>query len=124
MPPAAEPAAVRPWPLRQARRVLLTGGVIAYPTEAVWGLGCDPFDPAAVARLPVGQREVVTLVDLEGFAYAEVAEILEIPIGTVMSRLNRARKALQGSLRVIRPQPEDLADGDVAAQPARLHRVR
>lgn len=79
---------------------------------------------AAVARLPVAQREVVTLVDLEGFAYAEVAEILEIPIGTVMSRLNRARKALQGSLRAIRPQPEDLADGDVPAEPARLRRVR
>ncbi|WP_297528846.1 L-threonylcarbamoyladenylate synthase [Thiohalobacter sp.] len=51
MPPAAESSAVRPWPLRQARRLLLAGGVIAYPTEAVWGLGCDPFDPVAVARL-------------------------------------------------------------------------
>jgi len=52
----------------------------------------------AVSRLPVGQREVVTLVDLEEFRYAEVAEILDIPIGTVMSRLNRARKTLRGEL--------------------------
>lgn len=34
-----------------AARVLRDGGVIAYPTEAVWGLGCDPFDQAAVQRL-------------------------------------------------------------------------
>lgn len=58
---------------------------------------------AAIARLPVGQREVVTLVDLEGFAYAEVAKILEIPIGTVMSRLSRARRALQSALIDMQP---------------------
>ncbi|GAB4291765.1 MAG: RNA polymerase sigma factor [Thiohalomonadaceae bacterium] len=52
----------------------------------------------AVAQLPQGQREVVTLVDLEGFSYAEVAEILTIPIGTVMSRLCRARQALKEKL--------------------------
>lgn len=53
----------------------------------------------AVSRLPAGQREVVTLVDLEEFSYAEVATILEIPIGTVMSRLSRARSALRDALR-------------------------
>lgn len=52
----------------------------------------------AVAQLSQGQREVVTLVDLEGFSYAEVAEILAIPIGTVMSRLCRARQALKEKL--------------------------
>ncbi len=52
----------------------------------------------AVSKLPLGQREVVTLVDLEEFRYAEVAQILDIPIGTVMSRLNRARKTLRGEL--------------------------
>ena len=35
----------------QAAAQLRNGGVVAYPTEAVWGLGCDPFDPDAVARL-------------------------------------------------------------------------
>jgi L-threonylcarbamoyladenylate synthase len=39
------------WHLRSAVRVLRSGGVIAYPTEAVFGLGCDPMDPTAVARV-------------------------------------------------------------------------
>ncbi len=37
--------------VRLGARVLHQGGIVAYPTEAVWGLGCDPFQPAAVARL-------------------------------------------------------------------------
>lgn len=52
----------------------------------------------AVARLPIGQCEVLTLVDLEEFTYAEVSAILSIPIGTVMSRLCRARQALKKEL--------------------------
>jgi RNA polymerase sigma-70 factor (ECF subfamily) len=52
----------------------------------------------AIAALPLGQRQVVTLVDLEDLSYAEVAEILVIPIGTVMSRLCRARVALRALL--------------------------
>lgn len=53
----------------------------------------------AVAQLPIGQREVVTLVDLEECSYGEVASILDIPIGTVMSRLSRARFALKEALK-------------------------
>ena len=52
----------------------------------------------AVFNLPIPQRQVVTLVDLEGSSYAEVSEILALPIGTVMSRLNRARNTLKKSL--------------------------
>ena len=52
----------------------------------------------AVSRLPIEQCQVVTLVDLEGFTYAGVSESLDIPVGTVMSRLCRGRKALRGSL--------------------------
>lgn len=59
----------------------------------------------AVAALPPGQRQVITLVDLEEFSYAEVAEILAIPIGTVMSRLCRARSALRGLLEAAAQQP-------------------
>lgn len=51
-----------------------------------------------IARLPEAQRETVALVYIEGYRYAEAAEILEIPVGTVMSRLAAARKTLAGRL--------------------------
>lgn len=51
----------------------------------------------AIAALPAEQRMVVGLVAVEGFSYKEAAETLEIPIGTVMSRLARARKTLTDS---------------------------
>ena len=53
---------------------------------------------AAVEALPENFRMVVLLADVEGFQYKEIAEILDIPIGTVMSRLHRGRKALQKEL--------------------------
>jgi RNA polymerase sigma-70 factor (ECF subfamily) len=56
---------------------------------------------AAVALLPLGQRQVVTLVDLEDCSYAEAAEVLGIPVGTVMSRLCRARRALRDALEPV-----------------------
>jgi RNA polymerase sigma-70 factor (ECF subfamily) len=52
----------------------------------------------AVEMLPLNQRQVITLVDLEGNSYNEVSEILDIPIGTVMSRLSRARSLLKSRL--------------------------
>jgi len=52
----------------------------------------------AVACLPMGQRQVLTLVDLEEMSYAETAQALNIPVGTVMSRLARARGALKVSM--------------------------
>jgi len=52
----------------------------------------------AIAALPEKQRQVVTLVDLAELSYSEVSEALEIPIGTVMSRLCRARQALRDGL--------------------------
>jgi RNA polymerase sigma-70 factor, ECF subfamily len=53
---------------------------------------------AAVEELPENFRIPVLLADLEGFSYKEIAEILDIPIGTVMSRLHRGRKAMQKRL--------------------------
>jgi len=52
----------------------------------------------ALEELPEQYREVVLLSDVEGLSYAEIAEMLEIPPGTVMSRLHRGRKALQKAL--------------------------
>ena len=53
---------------------------------------------AAIEALPENFRMAVLLADVEGFSYKEIAEILDIPIGTVMSRLHRGRKALQKAL--------------------------
>jgi RNA polymerase sigma-70 factor (ECF subfamily) len=50
---------------------------------------------AALGRLPAEQREVILLVGLEQFGYAEAARILEVPLGTVMSRLSRGRERLR-----------------------------
>lgn len=61
----------------------------------------------AILGLPDAQRQTVTLVDLGGFSYAEVADILEVPIGTVMSRLYAARHKLQRTLSNIRPPGEN-----------------
>ncbi len=52
----------------------------------------------AVEQLPVEFREVMILRELEGMSYKEIAEMADVPIGTVMSRLARARKQLQQSL--------------------------
>jgi len=62
---------------------------------------------SAVACLPVNQRQTLTLVDLEGFSYAEVAGILDTPIGTVMSRLCRARKSLATKLLDLKTHSAD-----------------
>jgi RNA polymerase sigma-70 factor (ECF subfamily) len=55
----------------------------------------------AILRLPEAQRQTLTLVDLAGLSYAEVADALEIPIGTVMSRLYAARQSLQKTLSAV-----------------------
>lgn len=61
---------------------------------------------AAFDDLPPGQKEVAALVLIEGFTYQDAAEALEIPMGTVMSRLARARVAL--AQRILGPEPEPL----------------
>lgn len=53
---------------------------------------------AALRRLPVEQREPLLLVTLEQLSYAECAELLRVPVGTVMSRISRARVALRALL--------------------------
>jgi RNA polymerase sigma-70 factor, ECF subfamily len=53
---------------------------------------------AAIESLPETFRLAVLLADVEGFSYKEIAEITEVPVGTVMSRLHRGRRALQKAL--------------------------
>ena len=65
----------------------------------------------ALEDLPDNFRLPVILADVEGFSYKEIAEMLDIPIGTVMSRLHRGRKAMQKALHDFA-----LARGLVAAQ--------
>jgi RNA polymerase sigma factor (sigma-70 family) len=60
-------------------------------------LAIDELD-IAMSRLAAEQRAVLELVAVEGFSYREAAEVLEIPVGTVMSRLARARAALARAL--------------------------
>lgn len=62
----------------------------------------------AIEKLPIEFREVVILRELEELSYKEIAEITAIPIGTVMSRLSRARKRLLVGLRgIVRVEPVD-----------------
>ena len=53
----------------------------------------------ALADIPADFRLAVVLCDIEGFSYKEIAEIMECPVGTVMSRLHRGRRLLKQSLR-------------------------
>jgi RNA polymerase sigma-70 factor (ECF subfamily) len=68
----------------------------------------------AIEALPEQFRMAVRLADVEGFSYKEIAEIMDIPIGTVMSRLHRGRKALQKRLFEFASQrglvPDGMAD--------------
>jgi RNA polymerase sigma-70 factor (ECF subfamily) len=92
--------------LARARKVAylpldeLAGQASAAP-EPDEALGVRGELEAALAALSPEERAVVLLVDGEGFDYSEASEILGIPVGTVASRLNRARTTLRGSLRPI-----------------------
>jgi RNA polymerase sigma-70 factor (ECF subfamily) len=77
---------------------------IENPVEP-WGHTCWGCDDRLIAEITVRQaleridpahREIIELIDLAGFRYSEAAEILDLPLGTVMSRLSRARLAMLG----------------------------
>jgi RNA polymerase sigma-70 factor (ECF subfamily) len=71
----------------------------------------------AVRKLPINHCQVITLVDLEEFSYASVAQILDIPVGTVMSRLCRGRRALRKHLLELKPREK-------SRQTAHIKRVK
>jgi len=76
-------------------------------------------------RLPPEQREVLLLVSLEDMTYAEVARVTGVPLGTVMSRLSRARARLQAMLDAPPRVPaEPPVDHAVPSRPMTLHRLK
>jgi len=75
---------------------------LAQPARETEGLVLRDLD-AAIRRLPPDQREVLLLVALEDMSYSEAAGALEVPIGTVMSRLARAREKLRAMLSGLPP---------------------
>jgi RNA polymerase sigma-70 factor (ECF subfamily) len=97
-----------------------TGAIITGRTRATApsaeNLALDAFGPdevrEALAALPEEQRVAVYLADVEGFAYREIAEIMDSPVGTVMSRLHRGRGALRASLAEYAERNGIIAAGD------------
>lgn len=79
------------------RHMTGAGAGTAEPEQQVLDSVVDTEVQQALDELPERFRAVV-LLDVEGFSYKEIAEMLEIPIGTVMSRLHRGRRALQKRL--------------------------
>lgn len=71
----------------------------------------------AIDELPPDYRMVVLLADLEGFSYKEIADILEVPVGTVMSRLYRGRRLLEAAMLKYARDQGYLRDG---AEPAKM----
>jgi RNA polymerase sigma-70 factor (ECF subfamily) len=66
--------------------------------ETLYGNLLDDDVASAVAELPEDFRTVVILCDIEGLSYEEISEFVDIPLGTVRSRLHRGRKLLRGKL--------------------------
>ncbi len=91
--PSVEPASFEPGPEEQAVRQIDRENV-----------------RRAIARLPQEFRTAVTLVDIHGLSCAEAAEVMGVPRGTILSRLHRARRRLEGLLtpELGRVQADDL----------------
>jgi RNA polymerase sigma-70 factor, ECF subfamily len=79
------------------------GGVVETPESLLIRDTLAPELQAAIDALPEAFRQAVWLRDVEEFSYAEIAEMLSIPIGTVMSRISRGRHMLFERLNHLRP---------------------
>ncbi len=71
------------------------------PDQAVDGSIKDSIIQQAIDKLPPKFKEVILLRDVQGFAYEEISQILNIPLGTVKSRVNRGRLKLQEDLKFL-----------------------
>ena len=100
---------------RRAEPVSLDDLDAAFPAFELSGGAAEDFPPLrhamldevrqATLRLPFPYREVLVLAHIGGFSYREIARLLEVPMGTVMSRLYRARRMLRLQLSERRPSP-------------------
>lgn len=80
------------------RRISDVGAASRSAEDTLFDLFTDDEVKEALEQLPENFRLPVLLADVEEFSYKEIAEMLDIPIGTVMSRLHRGRKAMQKAL--------------------------
>lgn len=76
------------------------------PEELLVDPVLDAVVERAFAALPDKYRRIVTLVDVEGLTYASAAAVLDVPVGTVMSRLHRARRRIRSQLAAEGVRPE------------------
>ena len=90
----------------RAAEVPSSGGVVETPETRLMRETLAPELQAALDALPEAFREAVWLRDVEEFSYAEIAGMLSIPIGTVMSRISRGRHLLFERLNHLRPVSE------------------
>jgi len=96
--------------LRRAANCLNAGGVLAYPTEAVWGLGCDPFDEAAVSRLlAMKQRPMHKGLILVAASTDQISGLLS-PLPAAMQRqaTDLWSDPGAGPVTILLPDPEQL----------------
>jgi len=92
--PAIDPTEqIEDWQMARAERHT-SGGLVSAEMQALENLP-NPVISDAFSKVPDDFRTAVYLADVEGFSYKEIAEIMEVPVGTVMSRLHRGRKALR-----------------------------
>lgn len=91
-------------------------GQMKNPEEEILESAFDEGVQRALDELPEDYRMAVLLADIEGFPYKEIAEILEIPVGTVMSRLYRGRKLLEAEMLRYARERGYLRDGAAPAK--------
>jgi RNA polymerase sigma factor (sigma-70 family) len=112
---------------KECGRVLVNEALQIPDWPGVWAVGANadninlwPADAGtvrrAIAELPVEFRETIVLREMEGLSYKEIAALSDVPIGTVMSRLARARKQLQQRVAGEQRGPRDFRENDSAIQ--------